>query len=44
MKLEVGMYIRTKYNDFCNMVAIRKIDEFDDDGSFWINDYIVDIY
>ena len=44
MKLEVGMYVRTKYNDFCNMVAIRKIDEIDDDGSFWIDDYIIDTY
>ena len=44
MELKEGMHVRTKYNDFCNMVAIRKIDEFDDDGSFWINDYIVDIY
>lgn len=44
MKLKEGMYIRTKYNDFCNMVAIRKIDEFDDDGSFWIDDYIIDTY
>ena len=44
MELKEGMYVRTKYNDFCNMVAIRKIDEFDDDGSFWIDDYIVDIY
>lgn len=44
MKLEVEMYVRTKYNDFCNMVAIRKIDEIDDDGSFWIDDYIIDTY
>lgn len=44
MELKEGMYIRTKYNDFCNMVAIRKIDEFDDDGSFWIDDYIIDTY
>lgn len=44
MKLEVGMYVRTKYNDFCNMVAIRKMDEIDDDGSFWIDDYIIDTY
>lgn len=44
MKLEVGMYVRTKYNDFCNMVAIRKMDEVDDDGSFWIDDYIIDTY
>ena len=44
MELREGMYIRTKYNDFCNMVAIRKIDEIDDDGSFWIDDYIIDTY
>ena len=42
MELKEGMYVRTKYNDFCNMVAIRKIDEIDDDGSFWIDDYIID--
>ena len=44
MELKKEMYVRTKYNDFCNMVAIRKIDEFDDDGSFWIDDYIIDTY
>ncbi len=44
MELKVGMYVRTKYNDFCNMVAIRKIDEIDDDGGFWIDDYIIDTY
>ena len=44
MELREGMHVRTKYNDFCNMVAIRKIDEFDDDGSFWIDDYIIDTY
>ena len=44
MELKEGMYVRTKYNDFCNMVAIRKMDEIDDDGSFWIDDYIVDTY
>lgn len=44
MELKEGMYIRTKYNDFCKMVAIRKIDEIDDDGSFWIDDYIIDTY
>lgn len=42
MELKEGMYVRTKYNDFCDMVAIRKIDEIDDDGSFWIDDYIID--
>lgn len=44
MELKEGMYIRTKYNDFCNMVAIRKIDEIDDDGSFWIDGYIIDTF
>lgn len=44
MELKEGMYVRTKYNDFCNMVAIRKMDEIDDDGSFWIDDYIIDTY
>lgn len=44
MELKEGMYIRTKYNDFCNMVAIRKIDEIDDDGSFLIDDYIFDTF
>ena len=44
MKLKEKMFVRTKLNDFCNMVAIRKIDEFDDDGNFWIDDYIIDAY
>ena len=44
MELKKEMYVRTKYNDFCNMVAIRKIDEIDDDGSFWIDDYIIDTF
>lgn len=44
MELKEGLYVRTKYSDFCNMVAIRKIDEIDDDGSFWIDDYIIDTY
>ena len=44
MIVKEGLYVRTKYNDFCNMVAIRKIDEIDDDGSFWIDDYIIDTY
>lgn len=29
MELRKGMYIRTKLNDFCNMVAIRKIEKID---------------
>lgn len=46
MELKVGMYIRTKLNDFCNMVVIRKIDEIDyeDDNKFWIDDYIIDTF
>ena len=46
MELKVGMYIRTKLNDFCNMVAIRKIEEIDedDDNKFWIDDYIIDTF
>lgn len=45
MKLKEGMYVRTKYNDFCNMVAIRKIEELDEeDNKFWIDDYIIDTY
>lgn len=38
------MYVRTKYNDYCNMVAIRKINEIDDDNTFWIDDNIIDTY
>ena len=34
MELKEGMYVRTKYNDFCNMVAIRKIDEIDENIGF----------
>lgn len=45
MELKEGMYIKTKLNDFCNMVAIRKIEEIDeDDNKFWIDDYIIDGY
>lgn len=45
MKLKEGMYVRTKLNDFCNLIAIRKIEEIDeDDNKFWIDDYIIDTY
>lgn len=45
MELREGMYIRTKLNDFCNMISIRKIEEIDeDDNKFWIDDYIIDGY
>ena len=46
MKLKVGMYIRTKLNDFCNMISIRKIEEidYDDNNKFWIDRYVVDTF
>lgn len=45
MELKEGMYIRTKLNDFCNMISIRKIDEIDeDDNKFWIDRHIVDTF
>ena len=46
MELKEGMYIRTKLNDFCNMISIRKIEEIDyeDDNKFWIDDYIIDTF
>lgn len=46
MKLKEGMYVRTKLNDFCNLVAIRKIIEIDyeDDNKFWVDDYIIDTF
>lgn len=46
MELKEGMYVRTKLNDFCNMVAIRKIDEkdYEDDNKLWIDDYIIDTF
>lgn len=46
MELREGMYVRTKLNDFCNLVAIRKIIEIDyeDDNKFWVDDYIIDTF
>lgn len=46
MELRECMYIKTKLNDFCNTVAIRKIEEIDedDDNKFWIDDYIIDTF
>lgn len=46
MELKEGMYVRTKLNDFCNLVAIRKIIEIDyeDDNKFWVDDYIIDTF
>lgn len=45
MKLKEGMYVRTKYSDRCNIVAIRKIDEIDKgDNEMWLDDDVVDDY
>lgn len=46
MELKEGMYIRTKLNDFCNMISIRKIEEidYDDNNKFWIDRYVVDTF
>ena len=35
MRLEVGMYVRTKISDNCNCVYIRKITEIDDERYFF---------
>lgn len=45
VKIEKGMYVRTKCNDFCNMIVIRKVEEkSEDDNGFFIDDYIIDTY
>lgn len=46
MELKEGMFIRTKLNDFCNTISIRKIDEidYDDANKFWIDRYIIDTF
>ena len=51
MKIEEGMYVRTKSNDYVNNVYIRKVDEIDEDDldkngkpKFWIDEYICDTY
>lgn len=46
MKLQKNMYVRTKCNDFCNEVAIRKIIEIaeEDNNGFYIDYYIIDIF
>jgi hypothetical protein len=44
-KLEVGMYVRTVYNDYCNEVAIRKITEIEEEtGKFWVDGFIIDTF
>lgn len=46
MKLEAGMYIRTKCTYFCNQVVIRQINEIDEDdkNSFLIDEYVCDVF
>lgn len=46
MKLEVGMYIRTKYCGICNEIAIRKIIKIDkiNNNWFYIDKNVCDIY
>ena len=45
MIVKEGMYVRTKYSDRCNIVAIRKIDEIDKgDNEMWLDDDVVDDY
>lgn len=46
MKLEVGMYIRTKYCGICDEIAIRKIIKIDkiNNNWFYIDKNICDIY
>lgn len=46
MKLEVGMYIRTKYCGICDEIAIRKIIKIDKikNNWFYIDKNVCDIY
>lgn len=45
MKLKEGMYVRTQLSNFCNIIAIRKIDEIDkDDNEMWLDDDVIDDY
>lgn len=46
MKLEVGMYIRTKYCGICDEIAIRKIIQIDETNNNWfyIDKNVCDIY
>lgn len=46
MKLEVGMYIRTKYCGICDEIAIRKIIKIDkiNNNWFYIDKNVCDIY
>lgn len=45
MELKDGMFVRTKYSDYCNIVAIRKIYEIDkDNNEIWLDDDVIDDY
>lgn len=46
MKLEVGMYIRTKYCGICDEIVIRKIIKIDkiNNNWFYIDKNVCDIY
>lgn len=46
MKLEVGMYVRTKYCGICDEIAIRKIIKIDkiNNNWFYIDKNVCDIY
>lgn len=46
MKLEVGMYVRTKYCGICDEIAIRKIIKIDETNNNWfyIDKNVCDIY
>lgn len=45
MELKEGMFVRTKYSDYCNIVAIRKIYEIDkDNNEIWLDDDVIDDY
>ena len=45
MEIKEGMYVRTKLTDFCNLIAIRRIIEIDEDANeIWLDDDVIDDY
>ena len=45
LELKDGMYVRTKLTDFCNLIAIRRIIEIDEDANeIWLDDDVIDDY
>ena len=45
MEIKEGMYVRTKLTDFCNLIAIRRIIEIDEDANeIWLNEDVIDDY